>query len=80
MSIERVAVIGGGLMGSGIAEVTAAAGLPVVVREIDDDALEGARARIEASLARAVKGGKRTDEEAKATFQQAFEGFKFYVP
>ena len=34
-SIERVAVIGGGLMGSGIAEASAGAGLDVVLREID---------------------------------------------
>jgi 3-hydroxybutyryl-CoA dehydrogenase len=70
MSIERIAVIGGGLMGSGIAEVTASAGLPVVVREVDDHALSAARGRIETSLARAVKGGKATEEEAKQTLER----------
>jgi 3-hydroxybutyryl-CoA dehydrogenase len=70
MTIERVAVLGGGLMGSGIAEVTAAAGLPVVVREVDDDALAAARARVEASLQRAVSGGKRTEDEAQRTLEQ----------
>jgi 3-hydroxybutyryl-CoA dehydrogenase len=64
MAIERVAVLGGGLMGSGIAEVSAAAGLSVVVREIHDEALEAACARIAASLARAVKHGKTTEAEA----------------
>jgi 3-hydroxybutyryl-CoA dehydrogenase len=63
MALERVAVLGGGLMGSGIAEVCAAAGLAVVVREVGDEAVEAARARIAASLARAVKGGK-LDEAA----------------
>ena len=66
MSIERVAVLGGGLMGSGIAEVTAAAGLPVIVREINEDALDAARGRIEASVARMVKRGKLSEDEASA--------------
>jgi 3-hydroxybutyryl-CoA dehydrogenase len=51
-------------MGSGIAEVTAAVGLPVVLRDVDDEALEGARSRIETSLARAVKTGKSSEDEA----------------
>jgi 3-hydroxybutyryl-CoA dehydrogenase len=70
MSIERVAVLGGGLMGSGIAEVTAAHGLPVVLREIDEEALEAARGRIEKSLARAVKSGKATEDAAAATLER----------
>jgi 3-hydroxybutyryl-CoA dehydrogenase len=66
MSIERVAVLGGGLMGSGIAEVSAAHGFPVVVREIDDEALTGARSRIDVSLQRAVRAGKIDDDDAAA--------------
>jgi 3-hydroxybutyryl-CoA dehydrogenase len=66
MAIERVAVLGGGLMGSGIAEVSAAAGLAVVVREVGDEAVEAARTRIAASLARAVKGGKLDEAAADA--------------
>jgi 3-hydroxybutyryl-CoA dehydrogenase len=66
MSIERVAVLGGGLMGSGIAEVSAAHGFPVVVREIDDEALAGARSRIDVSLQRAVRTGKIDDDDAAA--------------
>lgn len=58
MSPERVGVIGGGLMGSGIAEVFARAGSEVVVHEIDVSAAEAAQARIEASLAKAVERGK----------------------
>ncbi len=56
--ITRVGVAGCGLMGSGIAEVCARGGLDVVVREIDDAAAAAGRARIEASLARAVRAGK----------------------
>jgi 3-hydroxybutyryl-CoA dehydrogenase len=64
MSIERVAVLGGGLMGSGIAEVSAAHGFAVALRDIDEDALDSARGRIETSLARAVKSSKLTDAAA----------------
>jgi 3-hydroxybutyryl-CoA dehydrogenase len=56
--IARVGVAGCGLMGSGIAEVCARGGLDVVVREIDDAAAAAGRARIEGSLARAVRAGK----------------------
>ncbi len=56
--IERVGVIGCGLMGSGIAEVSAKAGLHVVVREADDAALARGRDRLVSSFDRAVRGGK----------------------
>jgi 3-hydroxybutyryl-CoA dehydrogenase len=56
--IKSVAVVGGGLMGSGIAEAVAVAGLPVVIRDIDDLSVKRARDRIEKSLDRAVAGAK----------------------
>ncbi len=62
MSIERVGVIGGGLMGSGIAEVSAKAGAYVIVHEIDPEAAEAALGRIERSLARAVERGKMEED------------------
>ena len=55
---ERVGVVGCGLMGSGIAEVFARAGLDVLVREVDEAALAIGRRRIGDSLARAVHAGK----------------------
>jgi 3-hydroxybutyryl-CoA dehydrogenase len=64
--ITRVGVAGCGLMGSGIAEVCARAGLDVVVREVDAAAAEAGLARIEASLARAVRAGKLTAEDRDA--------------
>ncbi len=54
----RVGVVGCGLMGSGIAEVCARAGLDVVVNEVNQDALAAGRARVEKSLARALRSGK----------------------
>jgi 3-hydroxybutyryl-CoA dehydrogenase len=70
MNIERVAVLGGGLMGSGIAEVSAAHGYPVAVREIDDEALAGARSRVDVSLERAVRAGKLDDDGAAAILER----------
>jgi 3-hydroxybutyryl-CoA dehydrogenase len=56
--IESVAVVGGGFMGVGIAESAAVAGLPVVVRDIDQPSIDRARQRLESSLERAVAGDK----------------------
>ncbi|MEM1202941.1 MAG: 3-hydroxybutyryl-CoA dehydrogenase [Acidobacteriota bacterium] len=58
MKIKKVAVVGCGLMGSGIAEVAARAGFAVVVREVSDELLEKGRSRIEGSLGKAVAKGK----------------------
>lgn len=62
-TIERVGVIGGGVMGSGIAEVCARAGRDVVLCELDEGAAHKALNRIERSLARGVKAGKLTDAD-----------------
>jgi len=64
MSIEKVAILGGGLMGSGIAESVARAGLPVVVRDIDAAAIDAAHKRIDISLGHAVERGKVSEDEA----------------
>jgi 3-hydroxybutyryl-CoA dehydrogenase len=64
--IESVAVVGGGFMGTGIAESVAVAGIPVVVRDIDEPSIENARGRLEQSLARAVTGGKLDAARADA--------------
>jgi 3-hydroxybutyryl-CoA dehydrogenase len=57
-AIESVAVVGGGFMGTGIAEAAAVAGLPVVVRDVDEPSIDRARKRLSTSLERAVNGGK----------------------
>ena len=62
--MQLIGIVGCGLMGSGIAEVSARAGLDVTVVESHDDAAAAGRRRIESSLARAVRNGKL--EEAVA--------------
>ena len=56
--INKVGVIGGGTMGSGIAEVCARVGLDTVVIEVDGDAVKAARQTIEKSLEKAVARNK----------------------
>ncbi|MFI5977615.1 3-hydroxybutyryl-CoA dehydrogenase [Streptomyces sp. NPDC051452] len=58
--IERVGVVGCGLMGAGIAEVCARAGLPVTVVERDAQAARAGRLRIDRSLDRATALGRLT--------------------
>lgn len=68
--IKKVAVIGGGLMGSGITTSLLQAGCAVVMIEMSADAAEAGRARVEANLASAVKRGLAT-EEKKASMMAA---------
>jgi 3-hydroxybutyryl-CoA dehydrogenase len=64
--IMRVGIVGCGQMGAGIAEVCARSGLDVIVAEADREAVRHGRERIEASLARAVRAGKVTEDESAA--------------
>ncbi|GAA5157340.1 3-hydroxybutyryl-CoA dehydrogenase [Amycolatopsis dongchuanensis] len=64
--IQRVGVVGAGLMGSGIAEVHARAGADVVVTEVSQAALDAGRGRIEKSLQRAVRSGKLGESDLEA--------------
>ncbi len=66
MPIKKVGVLGCGLMGHGITQVSAQAGYDVVVREVDDATLEKGIGKIEKQLARAVEKGKSSQEDADA--------------
>jgi 3-hydroxybutyryl-CoA dehydrogenase len=64
MAIERVGVLGCGLMGHGIAQICAEAGWDVVVREVDQGTLDSGLGKIEKQLARAVEKGRRERDDA----------------
>ena len=70
MAIEKVGVVGCGLMGSGIAEISAKAGLTVVVREMNDAAAEAGKGRIAKSMDRAVSKEKMTAEDRDAAMAE----------
>jgi 3-hydroxybutyryl-CoA dehydrogenase len=65
MALSRVAVVGAGFMGSGIAESAASAGIDVTVFEPEEAPLERSRSRLHESVNRAVARGKMTSEEAE---------------
>ncbi len=77
MTIERIGIIGGGLMGSGIAEVNARAGVDVVVVEVDHRSASAARERIESSLGRAVDRGKLSEQDRDAALERLRVGIEF---
>jgi 3-hydroxybutyryl-CoA dehydrogenase len=64
--INKVGVVGCGLMGHGIAQICAQAGWDVVVREVDQERLDKGVAKIEKQLARATEKGKIEQSDAEA--------------
>ena len=66
-AVSRVGVVGGGLMGSGIAQVAAQAGLTTIVRELSDALCERARGAIAKSLDKAIEKGKLTPDGRATT-------------
>ena len=64
--IRIVGVLGGGLMGSGIAQVAAQAGFRTVVREVSEALGQRARSGVERSLAKGIEKGKVTPEARDA--------------
>tara|TARA_B100000029_G_scaffold107384_1_gene98403 strand:+ start:2507 stop:3388 length:882 start_codon:yes stop_codon:yes gene_type:complete len=66
MGIEKIAVLGAGQMGNGIAQVAASAGYDVVMIDIKQEYVEKGLAAIENSLARVVKKERMTADEAAA--------------
>ena len=66
MAINKVGVIGSGIMGSGIAEVAATAGCTVVLRSRSQASADGMLKGLEKSLAKHVERGKKSQEDADA--------------
>jgi len=68
MKIERVGVVGCGLMGSGIAQVSAAAGFPTVVRDVSPNAIEKGLASIRKTIDSAIEKNKATVADRERVF------------
>jgi 3-hydroxybutyryl-CoA dehydrogenase len=68
--IKRVGVLGCGLMGSGIAQVAAAAGYDTIVREVSNDLIQKGKGGIEKSLAKFVEKGKLAADAQDATLKR----------
>ena len=63
MEIKSIAVIGSGIMGHGIAQVAATAGVKVQLNDISDELLKKAKTAIDASLDRGIKKGKISKDD-----------------
>ena len=66
MEIKILGIVGAGQMGSGIAQVSAASGLSVLMSDIKDEFVEKGFSTIEKSLGRMVKKEKISEEDQKA--------------
>lgn len=65
MELNKIAVMGAGMMGTGIAQVVAMGGYPISVRDIAVDFLERSKAKIEKKLRESVEKGKLSELDAK---------------
>ena len=65
MAIKTVGVLGCGLMGAGIAQVSAAAGFKTIVLEVNEDVLKKGLGRIDKFLTGGIEKGKVTEEQKK---------------
>ena len=66
MKVEKIGVIGCGIMGSGIAQVCAQSGYQVVVSEINDELLRKGLKSIDSFLNRSVSKGKLSSQDKEA--------------
>jgi 3-hydroxybutyryl-CoA dehydrogenase len=67
MELKNITVIGAGIMGSGIAQVSAVAGYPVTLTDVSASQLDKAKRFVEGGLGKLVQKGKLTSEEAAAS-------------
>jgi 3-hydroxybutyryl-CoA dehydrogenase len=70
MEIKKICVLGAGIMGAGIAQVSAQAGFDVSIRDMEDRFVENGLATIKSNLDRAVSKGKLDTDEADAVFKR----------
>jgi 3-hydroxybutyryl-CoA dehydrogenase len=77
MAIRKVGVLGCGLMGAGIAQVSAAAGYSTVVKEVADEFLKKGLANIDKSLSKLLEKGTITSEQRAETLSRLKGTTKF---
>ncbi|WOH13005.1 hypothetical protein DCAR_0832514 [Daucus carota subsp. sativus] len=66
--IKKVAILGGGLMGSGIATALIVSNYPVILKEVNENFLQAGIGRVKANLQSRVKKGRMTQEKFEKTF------------
>lgn len=69
-TLETIAVLGAGTMGHGIAQVAAAAGFRVILRDVERDALVRGIKSIERNLTKGIERGKLTEDDRDQTLQR----------
>ena len=74
MAIRKVGVLGCGLMGAGIAQVSASAGFETVVREVSEDLIKKGFAGIEKSLAKFAEKGTITAQQQQQEIRSRLSG------
>jgi len=77
MAINKVGVLGCGLMGSGIAQVSATAGYQTIVKEVADEFLKKGLASIDKSLSKFAEKGTITSEQRTQTLERLKGTTKF---
>lgn len=70
MEIKKIGVLGAGIMGAGIAQVSARAGFEVIIRDMEDRFVENGLTTIKSNLGRAVSKGKLDPAEADAVLNR----------
>ena len=78
MEFEKIAIVGAGMMGTGIGQVVAEGGYKVCLTDMSDAALEKSKAKIDQQLKKAVNKGRLSEQEAdqvlnKITFKKNLE-------
>jgi 3-hydroxybutyryl-CoA dehydrogenase len=70
MEIKKIGIVGGGIMGSGIAQVSALSGYNVIVQDISKDALDRSKKTIEGSMAKFASKGKIEKSDMQAALDR----------
>jgi len=75
MEIKKICVLGAGVMGSGIAQVSAETGFQVYLRDIEDRFVQGGLNTIRKNLEKAISKGKMTQQKAEGVLAKIIGGW-----